>query len=45
MQIQLIGAAIDQCANVQGAALTPEIINSHLSDQDLLVNPILSSDN
>jgi arginase len=41
MQIQLIGAAIGQCANIRGTEDTPEIINSYLQKNGLTVNPIL----
>lgn len=37
MEIQLIGAAIDQCAGIAGAQNTPEIINSLLKNNSSLV--------
>ena len=41
MQIQLIGAAIGQCASIIGTEDTPEIINSYLQKDDLTIKPIL----
>ncbi len=41
MDVKLIGAAIDRCAGISGAADTPEMLNKML-DHDLQINQILS---
>jgi arginase len=41
MDITLIGAAIDKCASISGAAGTPEMLNKMLSPS-LQINPILT---
>lgn len=45
MQIKLIGAAIDQCAGIQGAARTPAVLNKYLGNMNIQVEQILHYEN